>query len=316
MEAAMLGFRIGMAVAAAGAAMACGVARATPVQMALWNPVQIFPAESDVTGVRLDLLYGRNRDVYGLDLGLANRVTRDFGGIQLGAVCNRVGLFGATNELADAEIAAAAETHEVRDLLVMGRHVLAAGTARGIQAAGCVNSAVDLTGLQVAGIANVATEVRGAQLGGIMNVCHRHLTGLQVGLFGNATAGNLTGVQVGLLGNQCRGRLNGIQGAVLFNEAAWARGIQLQAFMVGGNRADTFRGLQVSAAVVPAGANNAARQMNGWQVGLVFNRADEIHGVQIGLANYARRMTGLQIGLINIIRESSLPFFPIVHGSF
>jgi hypothetical protein len=294
----------------------CGATWATPVQVAVWDPVQIVPAESDVTGIRLDLPYGRNRDVYGLDVGLANRVTRDFAGIQLGGVLNRAGLFGMTNDLPEAEIRAAAETHEVRELLVTGRRMLAAGTARGIQAAGGVNSAVDFKGLQLSGLANIATEVQGAQLGGIMNVCHRHLSGLQVGLFGNATAGNLTGLQVGLLGNQCRGRLNGIQGAVLFNEAAWARGLQLQAFIVGGNRADTFRGLQVSAAVIPAGANNAARQMSGMQVGLVLNRADEFRGVQIGLANYARRMTGLQIGLVNIIRESSLPFFPIVHGSF
>lgn len=305
------------AAAAAGLSAILGglAASATPVQVSLWSPVQVFPEEQDVRGVRLDLLYGKNRDVYGIDLGVANRATRDFGGIQAGLFYNRAGLLAPTNEVPGSWVAAAAEKHDVRTLLVMGRHVYAAGTARGLQLAGGVNQAVDLSGFQVASLGNVAVEVNGGQLGGLMNVAHRHVTGFQASLFGNMAAGNVVGVQLAGLGNQCRGRMTGLQASGLFNEAAWIEGMQIECFIVGGNRADVMRGLQVSTAIIPGGANNEARKMDGWQIGLVFNRAEEIHGVQIGLANYARRMTGVQIGLLNIVRESTVPFFPLVHIS-
>jgi len=45
------------------------------VQIALFNPVQIFPVENSITGVRLNLLYGNNASVTGLDLGLVNRTS-------------------------------------------------------------------------------------------------------------------------------------------------------------------------------------------------------------------------------------------------
>jgi hypothetical protein len=35
-------------------------AQSTPVQVSLWNPVQIFPEDQDVSGLRLNILYGKN----------------------------------------------------------------------------------------------------------------------------------------------------------------------------------------------------------------------------------------------------------------
>ena len=48
-----------------------------PVQIALFNPVQIFPSETAITGVRLNLLYGSNAAVNGLDIGIVNRTTEN-----------------------------------------------------------------------------------------------------------------------------------------------------------------------------------------------------------------------------------------------
>ena len=45
------------------------------IQLALFNPVQIFPEENSITGVRLNLLYGSNASVTGLDVGVVNRTT-------------------------------------------------------------------------------------------------------------------------------------------------------------------------------------------------------------------------------------------------
>jgi len=53
----------------------------------------------------------------------------------------------------------------------------------------------------------------------------------------------------------------------------------------------------------------------GIQVGLI-NTSTEMSGLQIGFINYTEFMTGFQVGLINIIRESIIPFFPLVNFCF
>lgn len=87
---------------------------------------------------------------------------------------------------------------------------------------------------------------------------------------------------------------------------------------------EEFSGLQLSL----LNLNGAA---NGVQIGLIMNNVDamnrgiqlgpintalETHGLQIGLINYSEFMVGLQIGIINIIRESNVPFFPIINFCF
>ncbi len=57
-----------------------------PFQLALWYPVQIQPAGAAIQGVRLNLIYGFNHSVSGLDLGLVNRTSGDNVGVQWGFV--------------------------------------------------------------------------------------------------------------------------------------------------------------------------------------------------------------------------------------
>ncbi|MCK4224348.1 MAG: hypothetical protein KAX39_04145 [candidate division Zixibacteria bacterium] len=62
-------------------------AKNRPIQIALVTPIQIFPEDDSITGVRLNLLYGRNVSVSGLDLGLVNHTTTGmFKGWQHGLV--------------------------------------------------------------------------------------------------------------------------------------------------------------------------------------------------------------------------------------
>jgi len=51
------------------------VADSNPIQLALFNPVQIVPEGSPVEAFRFSLIYGRNVSVTGLDLGLVNMST-------------------------------------------------------------------------------------------------------------------------------------------------------------------------------------------------------------------------------------------------
>jgi hypothetical protein len=58
-----------------------------PIQIALFSPLQIFAEEYDITGVRLNLLYGKNSSVTGLDVGLANRTSEKMSyGVQFGVL--------------------------------------------------------------------------------------------------------------------------------------------------------------------------------------------------------------------------------------
>jgi uncharacterized protein YjbI with pentapeptide repeats len=61
-------------------------AQEKPIQLSLFNPVQIFPENTSIAGLRLNLIYGKNANVSGLDLGLINHTTGNQAGIQLGGV--------------------------------------------------------------------------------------------------------------------------------------------------------------------------------------------------------------------------------------
>jgi len=56
-----------------------------PIQVALFNPIQIFPEDNNIEGFRLNLVYGRNASVQGLDVGLVNHTTKGLSkGVQFG----------------------------------------------------------------------------------------------------------------------------------------------------------------------------------------------------------------------------------------
>jgi hypothetical protein len=59
-----------------------------PFQLALWSSVQASDNTTSIQGARLNLPYGKNRDVHGLDIGIANHATRDQYGVgaQIGLV--------------------------------------------------------------------------------------------------------------------------------------------------------------------------------------------------------------------------------------
>ncbi len=63
-----------------------------PIQLSLVTPVQIFPEKDDITGIRLNLIYGRNVSVTGVDLGLFNHCT---GGESKGFQYGLVGIVDA-----------------------------------------------------------------------------------------------------------------------------------------------------------------------------------------------------------------------------
>ena len=74
-----------------------------------------------------------------------------------------------------------------------------------------------------------------------------------------------------------------------------------------------LRGAQISGVFIGV---NVAQNTKGLQLTTLYNQADAMEGLQVGLVNVCKRMYGVQIGLVNVILESSWPFFPIVNASF
>ena len=66
----------GSKLAILGLALCCSACASTldsgwtPFQLALFSPLQTFPEEVDVRGLRTNLLYGDNADFRGVDLGM------------------------------------------------------------------------------------------------------------------------------------------------------------------------------------------------------------------------------------------------------
>ncbi len=161
-------------------------AAVSPVSITLVPPLQ-FPAQDfAITGARISLLFGHQRNMYGLDLGVIGNITdQDFSGIGIS------GIFNATH-----------------------------GTTHGIQLAGLANyntNKTTIVGLQAAIGANIntaAAEVYGLQLAAA-NICdHTDINGFQVGIINRAQT--VRGLQIGLINTV--NSLHGVQiGLVNFN---------------------------------------------------------------------------------------------------
>ncbi len=62
-------------------------AQGQPIQLALFNPIQIVPEGQAISGIRLNLIYGKNTSVTGVDFGLVNHTTSGHSqGLQFGFV--------------------------------------------------------------------------------------------------------------------------------------------------------------------------------------------------------------------------------------
>ena len=65
------------------------------VQIAIWNPVQIYDQDASIHGFRLNLIYGLNEDLYGFELGLVNSLKGDLKGIGWGIQSQTPSIDGA-----------------------------------------------------------------------------------------------------------------------------------------------------------------------------------------------------------------------------
>lgn len=143
----------------------------SPVSVGIFPPVQFPASDFTISGFRLSLLWGKQRDIYGLDIGAIGNITeQEFVGTSIS------GIFNSTN---------------------------GSTTVLGVQLAGITNvntNKTDVFGIQIAGIVNsnkAVSKIAGLQVS-IANLSpHTDIYGLQVGIYN--TALNVNGLQVGIV---------------------------------------------------------------------------------------------------------------------
>lgn len=161
----------------------------SPVSVGIVRPIQFPPEEFSVAGVRLSLLWGEHRDIYGLDIGVLGNITeQEFVGVAVS------GLFNLTKGNT---------------------------TIIGLQAAGLTNvntNKVNVFGVQLAlgmNINEAQSTVTGLQAALVSNLCpFTDIYGFQVGLYNRALS--VHGIQIGLV--NVADSVHGLQiGLVNFN---------------------------------------------------------------------------------------------------
>lgn len=150
----------------------------------------------------------------------------------------------------------------------------------------------ELKGLQIAGIANFSQEkVYGMRAAFGFNIARDTVYGVEIGGFGYRK--ELCGLGIEFLGSYERALCGcAISGLVSINVDEMTGA----AIALGGNITDVAYGCQIAG---------------------LYNHAEELHGLQIGLVNFCNDcQSGVQIGLVNIILSNQVPFLPIVNGHF
>ena len=166
-----------------------GAADTKPVQLAVFNPVQLVPEGDSIKGLRLSLFYTVNKDVSGLSLVWVgvNRATGDVSGVEIG----------------------------------LGNWV--EGSSYGGQVGIVNHTGKRFVGLQY-GMANVTEgDLSGLQWG-LVNWTEGYMHGIQGGLL-NVSKGQSVGADLGIV-NYSENSFRGFQGGFV-NYAAEMHGLQL-----------------------------------------------------------------------------------------
>lgn len=160
-------------------------AAVSPLSVSILPPVQFPSEEFTVTGLRMSVLWGQHRDIYGLDFGLIGNITNQtFTGIGVS------GLFNATHgytTILGLQAAGGANINKNKT------------SVYGVQVAAGLNwntAESDIVGLQLA-LANLSdhSQIYGAQVG-LYNKAEE-VYGFQIGIVN--VASSLHGIQIGLL---------------------------------------------------------------------------------------------------------------------
>ncbi len=158
----------------------------SPLSVSIVPPLQFPSSEFTVTGARLSLLWGKHKDIYGLDIGAIGNITEgNFVGIGVSGIFN---LTNGKTTILGLQAAGLANVN-TKESKIFGLQI-----ALGLNQN---DAASTMVGLQIAALANLSgfSNIYGAQIG-IYNHA-LEVYGMQIGLVNSAK--NLHGLQIGLL---------------------------------------------------------------------------------------------------------------------
>ncbi|MFH2064755.1 MAG: hypothetical protein ABIK15_06130 [Pseudomonadota bacterium] len=213
----------------------------TPFQFSLFSPVQVFDSDYSVYGLRTNLIYGYNRNIYGLDVGCVNNVRNEAKAIQ-------TGLWNTVDQTFKG-IQLSPLVNQVGD------------DSLGLQLAFVMNTAPDnsvFTGVQ-ASIYNTGG-IKGIQIGAMNGGQRETWVYRDTGKYAyskNSNEGSVSGFQLAGWSNICVSASGG-QIAPLYNESSVLTGFQVGFY----NNAQFTSGLQL-------GVINTSENLKGVQVGLI-----------------------------------------------
>jgi len=191
----------------------------SPLQVAVWHPAQMVPDDWNIYGLRMNLLYGKNKNVWGFDLGVANTTEGRVRGFQ-------AGLINGPGDLDGIGVGGINSTRRVN----------------GFQAGVLSVAEERVNGIQLSALFNQAPAVRGLQLhAGIFGNFSEDVVGAQIaaGLTVNQ-AETMRGAQLSIIANNANQSMQGVQFSI-YNFAKIMGGVQFGIV----NYAEEMKGLQV-----------------------------------------------------------------------
>jgi len=190
-----------------------------PLQVAVWHPAQLVPDDWDVYGLRMNLLYGKNKNVWGFDLGVANTTEEKVRGIQ-------AGLINGPGDLGGISLGGINSTRRVNGCQA-GVFSVAEDRINGVQLSALFNHSPVVRGLQLhAGVfGNFSEDVAGAQIAAGLTVNQAEI---------------VRGAQLSVIANNVNQSMKGFQFS-FYNFAKIMGGFQLGIV----NYAEEMKGLQV-----------------------------------------------------------------------
>ena len=192
----------------------------TPIQGALFSPLQICSEDTNVYGLRTSLLYGESADIYGIDFGLAGSA-KQVTGFQHNLIYNRTEDFTGIQE---------------------GLFYNEAADVTGSQLSLVYNGAENLSGSQFSWFANQAEDAVGFRLAGLPGNMSTNFTGIEASMI-NTAEQKVKGAQLAMFVNHA-GELEGVQLAGIHNKSESVVGLQIASLV---NETENLRGVQIGA---------------------------------------------------------------------
>lgn len=172
----------------------------------------------------------------------------------------------------------------------------------------------DVSWLQVAGFGNmVGRNVYGIQASGFFNLNGGETKAVQLAGFANTNFGETRGVQLAGLANTNLSSTYGVQVASLSNFSR-GKGVGVQVAGFSNVQLGEYKGSQVSGfsnvntkaiygTQLATFSNVASGYVEGSQLSAFFNYGKNVKGTQLGLFNFADSLGGVPIGLVSFVRR-------------